>query len=238
MFGAARVVLLGSSASFDPADFGTAKGWWEADDYAAGTAANKIVTGTPAGSIAVTGGSSPTANASGWGSTPTVDFDRATDDRIRAACSIPGERLVVVNVMNITSVTNVGGQSIFFSFVDAFWSLMQGVVSTFPDGLEYGLEEYGFASTVSGVRISTGKQVWIIDKYANGTPSVLYVNGTARASINTGAWGDRHMNYLYVGSIDGLSQAGAQRWKSSVVYEGGVSSIAALNTAVSAYYGV
>jgi hypothetical protein len=224
-------------AAFNPADFGTARGWWEADNYAANTAANKIVTGSPWGAMSLEAGT-PTVNATGWGSTPTVDFDRASTDAVRAACSTSsGTRFVLVNVMDVTSVTHVGGTSIFFSFADVFFQQMQGVVSTFADGIESSIYNM-FSTTNSGVRIATGKQVWILDKYANGTPTVLYINGVARVSVNNSAIGDRYMNYLYIGSTGG-AEAGAQRWKAGVAYDGGLSTtIAALNTAVSTYYGV
>lgn len=236
-----------AAAAFNPADFGTAKGWWEADDYAAGTAANKIE-GSTYGALTLTTGS-VVESATGWnGTSKTVDFTRLQAGRLRALCG-PDTRYTVVLVMDITDPSrtepSIYSESAMYAAVydpvTGIYVGMHGAPWDVYATQQPQLIRPGYWAAFTPGLIAAGRQIWILDRYPNGVANTwMYVNGVARAdgTLSNPYFTGSKIEQLFIGNGVSADVSGDQRWKATMVFTDLSVSIATLNAALAAKYGI
>lgn len=233
----------GGGPSFDPTLYGTAKGYWQADDYAAGSVANKVTTGTPYSALSLVSGT-VTESATGWNSaSKSIDFARLSDARLRATMSGTATRYVVAQVMDVTSIVQDGVADpalAYFSLrhdTDARFMVARGggwfAASIFP-----WMEFYGYYQALGSPLMTTGRKVWLY----NAEPGVehkLYENGSVVVNAtNMGSYsplgGDPQQ--FIVGNAPTGSSSAQFRWKATMVWSAITSTPAQINTAISAAF--
>lgn len=234
----------GGAAAFNPSDYGTAKGYWQADDYAAGSAANLVTTGTPYSALSLVSGA-VTESPAGWNSvTKTLDIGRLTDARLRATVNGTTSRFVIAQVMDVTSIDQSGiGDPAAAYFVmryssDFLFTVIRAqgwfAASNFP-----WVGYYGYYNALGSPLLTTGRQIWIYNSEP-GVEHKLYINGAAVVNANgiPPYADDKTPEQIFVGNAPTGSSSAQFSWKATFVWSALTSSIADINTAISAYYGV
>lgn len=234
-----------AAAAFDPSLYGTAKAYWQADDYAAGSAANLVTSGTPYSALSLVSGS-VTESAAGWNSvSKTLDFARLSDARLRATINGTATRYVVAQVMDVTSIVQNGVTDPALAYfalrhdVDARFLVARGggwfAASIFP-----WMEFYGYYQALGSPLMTAGRKVWIYNSEP-GVEHKLYENGSVVVNAtNMGAYsplgGDPQQ--FIIGNAPSGSSSAQFRWKATLVWTAITSTPAQINTALAAYYSV